>query len=645
MRKGVIATLAVIAVALAIAFGWSRYGTPTGGPEPNPTGEVVAATSPTAAKDSDPVEPAQSVEQEPSDPTPQSANTAGDGQTTPADAASPGVTATTGASPSSDPAQDGTSIAALPQQRELPDTATQATEPLPGTGGDALIGEADTDASAPESEGPDAGVANDAPRFDVVRVDADGQTVIAGTAGPNKRVEVLLDGEVVGTATADAGGAFVTVIFADLADTAQQLQLRVPLDPPLPVAPATEASTPVASAQDAVTSDQTEPATPTQDFALSEPNAPQTPASGAIVHAPPSSVDDVAVLSETSTLGGQKTVAQALQTPTRTGEAPDEGNEDANAGASAETPQPQPDAETAPAAENAPTTEGSTAAPERQDPADAPSTGSSEPPQSEPNPATPQISSLATQDTGSDETSLNAIGSQNDDVAGSAAGQLSTLDTSSETALALSGPTQSARPALPGQSQDQSFALSAPVIILPTPGANAAPALVQPRSEELAVLQPGGEVNGVTLDRITYGEIGDVQLSGRGTSKRAVRIYGNAEILGTTRVSADGRWTFTLAHLRALDIKLFRFDELDAAGAVTSRIETPFQYSALSPQTLEEREIVVQRGDYLWRIAEQYYGEGLRYSLIYGANAELIRDPDLIYPGQVFTIPQLVDAN
>ena len=47
----------------------------------------------------------------------------------------------------------------------------------------------------------------------------------------------------------------------------------------------------------------------------------------------------------------------------------------------------------------------------------------------------------------------------------------------------------------------------------------------------------------------------------------------------------------------------------------------------------------------LLRIAEQFYGEGIRYSLIYGANTELIRDPDLIYPGQEFSIPELVDAN
>ena len=49
--------------------------------------------------------------------------------------------------------------------------------------------------------------------------------------------------------------------------------------------------------------------------------------------------------------------------------------------------------------------------------------------------------------------------------------------------------------------------------------------------------------------------------------------------------------------------------------------------------------IVVQPGNNLWTIAEQRYGEGLRYTQIFRANSDQIRDPDLIYPGQVFTLP------
>lgn len=48
---------------------------------------------------------------------------------------------------------------------------------------------------------------------------------------------------------------------------------------------------------------------------------------------------------------------------------------------------------------------------------------------------------------------------------------------------------------------------------------------------------------------------------------------------------------------------------------------------------------IVARGDNLWRISRRVYGQGLRYTVIYGANSPQIRNPDLIYPGQVFVLP------
>ena len=49
---------------------------------------------------------------------------------------------------------------------------------------------------------------------------------------------------------------------------------------------------------------------------------------------------------------------------------------------------------------------------------------------------------------------------------------------------------------------------------------------------------------------------------------------------------------------------------------------------------------VVSRGDSLWRISQSAYGNGVRYSVIYAANRNQIRDPDLIYPGQIFVLPK-----
>ncbi len=50
---------------------------------------------------------------------------------------------------------------------------------------------------------------------------------------------------------------------------------------------------------------------------------------------------------------------------------------------------------------------------------------------------------------------------------------------------------------------------------------------------------------------------------------------------------------------------------------------------------------MIQPGNNLWRIARRTYGYGIRYTVIYQANREQIRDPDLIYPGQIFVLPPI----
>ena len=61
-----------------------------------------------------------------------------------------------------------------------------------------------------------------------------------------------------------------------------------------------------------------------------------------------------------------------------------------------------------------------------------------------------------------------------------------------------------------------------------------------------------------------------------------------------------------------------------------------------SPSTVVVPKIAtttVSRGDSLWRLSQVTYGAGMRYAVIYKANREQIRNPNLIYPGQIFVIP------
>ncbi len=61
--------------------------------------------------------------------------------------------------------------------------------------------------------------------------------------------------------------------------------------------------------------------------------------------------------------------------------------------------------------------------------------------------------------------------------------------------------------------------------------------------------------------------------------------------------------------------------------------------SLLLSATAFASDYTVVKGDCLWRIARRELGEGLRWVEIYDANRDDIRDPNLIYPGQVFEIP------
>ena len=72
-----------------------------------------------------------------------------------------------------------------------------------------------------------------------------------------------------------------------------------------------------------------------------------------------------------------------------------------------------------------------------------------------------------------------------------------------------------------------------------------------------------------------------------------------------------------------------------------ARIETPLARVKPEELLIGEAKIVVQPGNSLWRIARRAYGGGIYFSVIYDANRANIRNPDLIYPGQVFSIPDL----
>ncbi|MBR9825605.1 MAG: LysM peptidoglycan-binding domain-containing protein [Alphaproteobacteria bacterium] len=148
------------------------------------------------------------------------------------------------------------------------------------------------------------------------------------------------------------------------------------------------------------------------------------------------------------------------------------------------------------------------------------------------------------------------------------------------------------------------------------------------------------EMGALVLETIDYDETGAVLFSGRAETGSRVRIYANGALVGEATVGTDGRWDLQAGALLAPGIYDLQLDQVDASDRVTAVIALPFERVAAEDIQLGPDSVIVQPGNSLWRLARRLYGEGIQYTVIYEANREQIRDPDLIYPGQVLTAPE-----
>jgi nucleoid-associated protein YgaU len=152
----------------------------------------------------------------------------------------------------------------------------------------------------------------------------------------------------------------------------------------------------------------------------------------------------------------------------------------------------------------------------------------------------------------------------------------------------------------------------------------------------------------LSLDTVDYDNHGDIIVGGHAEPGVEVRIYLDNELLGRALAGADGRWELRPDQPVQPGLHTLRADQLNNDSKVTARVETPFERA--EPGNLAETQstansVVVQPGNSLWRMARRSYGSGWQYSVIYEANKDQIRDPDLIYPGQVFKLPPPASTN
>jgi len=213
-------------------------------------------------------------------------------------------------------------------------------------------------------------------------------------------------------------------------------------------------------------------------------------------------------------------------------------------------------------------------------------------------------------------------------------------------------------------------------------------ALMRPDKPSVVLSKPAGPnstAGSVAVEMVETEPSGKLHVSGRSPPGAAVKLYLNDSYSASTIAAADGRFAFTFDAGVSPGSYRVRLDEVDPnSGAIRSRAEVPFsaprtmatnatqlpQASQNSLQTAKPRDVtgsaasqqvatasalgglqaaatgpkaitaVVSRGDSLWRISRSVYGAGERYTVIYGANQGQIRNPNLIYPGQVLVLPE-----
>ena len=207
--------------------------------------------------------------------------------------------------------------------------------------------------------------------------------------------------------------------------------------------------------------------------------------------------------------------------------------------------------------------------------------------------------------------------------------------------------------------------------------AHASELAVDPEDDALAALpapreaaDPIPEPPLVSIDTIQFDDPDRVEITGRASPHATVRTYLNDEMLAESRSDAAGHWAVSarrelppgryLARAVLVDAEgvreastEMRFDRVEVVMSEAPPIvepapepevipETEFDLAALREET--PTTVHIERGDNLWHIARAIYGEGRLYTEIYALNRNQIRNPDLIYPGQVFTVPVLDDT-
>ena len=520
---------------------------------------------------------------------------------------------------------------------EAPEVTASAAETDAGSSNAGAVAE-ETEPSTAERVASEA-TAIELPVFDTVRVEADGMMVVAGRWIIGEEVEVVLDITPVVRAEVDGTGQFVAITMIEPSAQPRMLSLvgdpdgaRVqsaetiliaPFTTPAPLEPVAEAEGVAESemAEQAGTDREGEPlgvGEPVSETGETDAESDDTQQDEQVIVAEAVPAAEENVSQEESIEAEQQPVAGA-EDDTVSG-AVEQTTEDTVA--AVESPAPAETAEAEVADAIAPGTASEPNVPEVEPVAESESADEAAPP----------VMTGGAEDSTAAEETIAEASEPVADVVGQEAP--SAANESAESA-------EEKEPVIEEETVAESTA--------PT-----APALIVADEEGVRVMTDEIPSSGISVDTISYDLEGRVVVSGRGLPIHAVRIYLDNAPIAETNTGESGRWE---VRLDAVDpgVYTMRVDLVAEDGSVEARIELPFKreeplaVAAVMARDTQAPEFsgvavrTVQPGNTLWAISQERYGRGILYVHIFDANRNQIRNPDLIYPGQLFLLPELTD--
>ncbi|MGE4481284.1 Ig-like domain-containing protein [Acidocella sp.] len=173
-------------------------------------------------------------------------------------------------------------------------------------------------------------------------------------------------------------------------------------------------------------------------------------------------------------------------------------------------------------------------------------------------------------------------------------------------------------------------------VSLPGNGKPALAVVSGPEGSDVVTGQ-GPQPGQLGMGAVDYDAQGHAVFSGTAPAGASVTVLLDGKALGTAKADKAGHW-----HVQApVPAKpgMITLNATAPDGGAIAPVTVPFAPEELA-KALEEGHVVIAPGDNLWMIARRVYGRGTLYTLIYSANASKIHDPNLIFPGQAFTLPE-----